>query len=205
MPQFYHGSITDKSFQLLTELKKQYRFILIGGWAVFVYTRSLKSKDIDIILDYGELGKLRKEFLVEKNERLKKYEIKTGEFDIDVYVAHYSDLGLDADIIREMAVAREGFLVPPPELLFILKLYAWHHRRGSMKGRKDELDIVSLARLPEFNWHRYLGWVKEHHFEEFHHNAIALFKKTTSVPELSFNEQQASRWKKQIFQKMQTN
>jgi hypothetical protein len=58
--QFYHEIITEKSFQFLQELKREYEFVLIGGWAVFLYSHSLKSKDIDIIVDYSELAKLKK-------------------------------------------------------------------------------------------------------------------------------------------------
>ena len=49
--QYYHDIITEKSFEFLQELKKKFNFVLIGGWAVFLYARTLKSKDIDIIVD----------------------------------------------------------------------------------------------------------------------------------------------------------
>lgn len=50
MSDFYQRFLTDKSFSILTELKKRLKFILIGGWAVYFYTKSLKSKDIVILL-----------------------------------------------------------------------------------------------------------------------------------------------------------
>src|SRR3989344_1388761 len=139
MSQFYHDIITEKSFKFLQTLRGDFRFVLIGGWAVFLYTRSLKSKDIDIVVEYEELGQLRERFDLAKNDRLKKYEIKPGEFDVDVYVAHYSDLGIPAEAIMARAEELEGFIVPPRELLLLLKLHAWLARRGSAKGRKDEL------------------------------------------------------------------
>jgi len=49
MSQFYQKIITEKSWEALTVFKKQFDFILIGGWAVYLYTHALKSKDIDII------------------------------------------------------------------------------------------------------------------------------------------------------------
>ena len=52
MAEFYHELITEKSFKILQDLRKKIKFILIGGWAVFLYARTLKSKDIDIIIDY---------------------------------------------------------------------------------------------------------------------------------------------------------
>lgn len=197
--QFYHDSTTDKSFRFLSELRKKYHFILIGGWAVFLYTNSLKSKDIDIVLDYGELGQLREEFTVVKNDRLKKYEIKTGEFDVDIYLAHYSDLGLPAEKIQKAAAAKGGFLAPPPEMLLLLKLYAWRGRRGTIKGRKDELDILSLAFLPEFDWRRYQLLVEEFNLAICHEDLVSLLRAAKRVPELKLNDLRTSRLKKKIF------
>jgi len=67
--EYYHDLITEKSFKILQDLKREFDFILIGGWAIFLYTKALKSKDIDIIVDYDELEKFKKEFDIVKNER----------------------------------------------------------------------------------------------------------------------------------------
>lgn len=115
-------------------MKREYNFVLIGGWAVFLYSKSLKSKDIDIIVDYSILDKMKEKYEVAKNERLKRYEIKTGEFDIDIYLDHYSELGVDIAKITESAVVKGGFLVPKLEPLFLLKLFAWEKWCGSAKG-----------------------------------------------------------------------
>lgn len=200
--EFYHNSVTDKSFQFLKELNKNYEFVLIGGWAVFLYSRSLKSKDIDIILDYDKLGKLQKDFTVNKNDRLKKYEIKTGEFDIDIYVVHYSELGVPTEFIVESAKKRGGFLAPSLEVLFVLKLYAWQRRRGSIKGRKDELDILTLAFLEEFDWPEYLKIINKFNLKTEHKEFISLLKNTKRIPELKLNDQQVSRFKKKITQQI---
>jgi len=197
-PQFYHNIITEKSWQFLREFKKNRNFILIGGWAVFLYSRSLKSRDIDIIVDYDDLGKLKSEFDIFKNERLKKYEIKQGEFDIDVYLPYYSDLGVDIEKIKAKAVSREGFLIPEIEILLMLKLYAWGSRRGSVKGQKDELDIFSLAFLSEFNWQKYLDNTRIFHFENYNNFLIELIKKTKEIKELGINQQKMAKIRKRI-------
>ncbi len=184
--EFYHNTVTDKSFVFLQELQKKYSFILIGGWAVFLYTNALKSKDIDIIVEYDELGRLKQDYTVYKNERLKKYEIKTGEFDVDIYAPHYSDVGVGAETVMKATISRSGFTVPKLEMLFALKLYAWKQRRGTIKGRKDELDLFSLAFLPEFKF--------EHIDDDFR----ALLSKARSIPELKLNEQQVARLRKKI-------
>lgn len=197
--QFYHSLVTEKSYKFLQDLKRNYQFILIGGWAVYLYTRTLKSKDIDIIIDYDELAKFRENFDVFKNDRLKKYEIKTGEFDIDIYLPHYSELGIDAQEIQKKSIAREGFVVPELEILFLLKLYAWRERRGSAKGRKDELDIFSLIFLPEFNATKYLVQVKNLGMNKLHGDLVALIKNTSRIEELGINEQKMAKLKKIIF------
>ena len=91
MPEFWHNLVTDKSFTLLQELTKCFDFVLIGGWAVYVHTKALKSKDIDIIVDFADLEKLRFAFPLVKNERMRKYEIKADGFDVDIYAPHWSD------------------------------------------------------------------------------------------------------------------
>lgn len=196
--EFYHNLTTEKSFQYLQELKRRYDFILLGGWAVFLYSHSLKSKDIDIIIDYPELAKMKEKYEVTKNDRLKKYEIKVGEFDIDIYLPHYSDLGIDIEEVRKAAIVREGFKVPSLEMLFLLKLNAWQGRRGSVKGQKDELDLLSLIILSEFDWEKYLKMIDEFNFTVNHELFLEFLGKIVEVKELGLNEQKMSQIKKMI-------
>jgi hypothetical protein len=203
--QFYNDIITQKSFAYLQNMKKKYPFILIGGWAVFLYSKSLKSKDIDIIIDYEVLAKIKETDEMFKNERLHKYEISTGHFDIDIYVPHYSKLGIDVAEIQKNTINKDGFMVPVLELLFLMKLFAWHNRRGSAKGQKDELDIFSLAFLPEFDWKKYLKFVKEFNFSEHNEEFVKLLKSMRSVKELDVNEQKMAKLRKKILQEIIKN
>lgn len=200
--EIYHYLITEKSFKLLQTLRRRYRFILIGGWAVFLYAHSLKSKDIDLIIDYKELAKLKNDYDVIKNERLKKYEIKQDEIDIDIYLPHYSDLGIEILQIQKNCITREGFTVPQVEILLLLKLYAHKERQGSLKGKKDEIDILSLARLPEFDWLNYLKLVKTFNFKEEHQHFLTFLKVTRRAPDLNINDQQMAKLKKHILSQM---
>lgn len=196
--QFYNDIITQNSFAYLQGMKKKYKFILIGGWAVYLYSKSLKSKDIDIIIDYNVLAKIKETDQVFKNERLHKYEINTGNFDIDIYVPHYSEIGIDPAEIKKYTINKEGFVVPVLEILFLMKLFAWHNRRGSSKGQKDELDIFSLAFLPEFDWKKYLEFVKKFDFSIHHQEFTQLLKSVRSIKELNINEQKMAKFRKNI-------
>lgn len=181
---YYRDQVTQKSWKLLTQISSIYQFVLIGGWAVWLYTKQLKSKDIDIVVSLDQLGKLSKDYALEKNERLKKYEIRQEEIEIDVYTPFYSQLGVPGEVILDTAIQREGFKIPPPEILLRLKLVAYQGRRGSEKGRKDLVDIVSLLCLPELKW------------TNVPPEAIQVAANQTEMPELALNAHQYSRYKK---------
>jgi hypothetical protein len=188
MPEFYQDLIIEKSFKILQDLKREFKFILIGGWAVFLYTKALKSKDIDIIVDFQELEGLRKNFNLAKNERLKKYEVKREEIDIDIYLPHYSNLGLPVEEIGNYIVSRDGFIVPKIEILLILKQFVFSQRGGSPKGEKDRLDILSLLKSGEINWNFYQELLKKYKLEDFRNELAALLKETKQASELGLNE-----------------
>ena len=189
---YYRDQVTQKSWELLQRLAKNYRFVLIGGWAVWLYTHQLKSKDIDLVVDFDVLEKLRRAFPLFKNERLKKYEIVQAEVQIDIYVPHYSQLGLPIPTITSHTTLLEGFRVPTPEILLLLKQTAHTHRSGTPKGRKDLLDITSLLCLPQFNWPDYSKLASP---DQKQHLA-QIIRSQTSLPELNLNPHQFSRLKK---------
>lgn len=188
---YYRDSVTEKSWQILQQLKREFKFCLIGGWAVWLYTQKLKSKDIDIIIDLDQLAELRQKYELEKNERLKKYQVRLGEVEIDVYTPYYSDLGIPAEQILANQQLVGGFFVPKPETLFDLKLTAWLGRRGSAKGRKDFIDLVGL-------------WLEQKIDQENVKNKIGInefireFKLITSLPELGLNRHQMAKEKSKI-------
>lgn len=194
--EYYHNLITEKSFQVLQDLRKKYRFILIGGWAIFLYTKSLKSKDIDIIVEYEELEKLKNDFIVSKNERLKKYEIKIQETDIDIYLPFYSELGLPLEQIKQYAQSQEGFIVPWPEILLIFKLYVFSQRKDSAKGQKDLLDIFSLLKSDLINWQRYQEIIGKYNLKPLYSDLKNLITSAKPLPELNLNEQAIAKLKK---------
>lgn len=189
---FYNDLITQKSWEMLGQLKKKIKFVLIGGWAVYLYTKSLKSKDIDIIVDFDQLAKLKKEFAVTKNERLKKYEARREEVQIDIYLPHYSDLGIPVEEVIKNLSRRETFSVPVAEMLLMLKLLAYNQRKISVKGEKDRIDILALLSFTDIDFSRVVQT------EELKN----LIKSTVKIPELGINEHQWSRKKKLVLEQL---
>lgn len=143
--EFWNDEVTDRSWKELTELSKRIEFVLIGGWAVYLYTKLQKSKDIDIIVDYDTLRALGSGQRLNKNDRLRKYEVKRDGFDIDIYLPGYSELVVPVgDITGKLLSKREGISLPRQEVLLMLKLGAYADRMNSIKGGKDAIDILGL-------------------------------------------------------------
>lgn len=200
-PMYYHDLITEKSWQILQELKRKYQFILIGGWAVYLYTHGLKSKDIDLICDYSELEKFKSENELFKNDRLKKYEIHLGEVDIDMYIPFYSDLGIPVEDIQKHTRTVEGFIVPSPEILLILKQKAFNERKGSHKGEKDKFDIISLLQMP-FDFQEYKAFISYFKLDHYAQDLKQIFSQTSEAEELGLNKHQFSRLKENIIHEL---
>jgi hypothetical protein len=203
MPEFYHDLVTEKSFKVLQDLKKKFDFILIGGWAIYLYTKALKSKDIDIIIDYNELEKFKREFEIFKNERLKKYEIKIEEIDIDIYLPYFSDLKFPLEKIKDHIQSIEGFKVPIPEILLILKVATYFERRGTTKGEKDFLDIFILIKNEKINWQKYKELIENYQLKEINQKFKEIISSAKSIPQLNLLNHQISRLKKKILEEIE--
>jgi len=196
--QYYHDLITQKSWLLLQNLKKKYDFVLIGGWAVYLYSRGLKSKDIDLILDYPELEKLKEEFPVTKNDRLRKYEARLEETEIDIYLPYYSDLGLSVEEIVKLTIQIEGFKIPQAEVLVLLKAKALSERKNSVKGRKDLIDLVSLFSLESFDFETLKQNTKDYKVENFLGIVATEIKNINRIDELDLNVHKMAAFKRKI-------
>ncbi len=151
--EYWHEMVTERSWKLLQELRGKFRFVLIGGWAVYLHAKTQKSKDIDVIVDIGTLQQIKSRYDLRKNDNLKKYEIKVNEVDVDIYVPFYSRLAIPLEKVEAQRI--EGFDVAKTEELLILKQGAEIARRHSEKGEKDRIDVMSLLMNCEIDWGRY--------------------------------------------------
>ena len=195
---FYHDLITKKSWEELKILNKKIKFVLIGGWATYLYTRGLKSKDIDIIVDYGQLSKLKEAYEVTKNERLKKYEARKEEIQIDVYLPHYSEIGIPVDILIGSSISLEGFRVLKKELLICLKIYVFSIRGRTPKGEKDFLDILSLFKTKVGNITGIIKIKKDYNLEKQFVYFLNFLDERVEAREVGLNRHQYKRLKTEI-------
>jgi len=207
MNSFYQSIVTEKSWKMLQMLKKDIDFILIGGWAVYLYTKTLKSKDIDIIVDYQELDKIKKNFQLIKNDRLRKYEIKKEGIDINIYLPYFSDLGLPVEKLIKHQDRNQGFTILKKEVLLVTKLKAYQGRGVTIKGVKDKIDIISLVLLPDFDFDFWRNFIKKERISVYSELIDKILLEIKEVPELNLNQHAFAKKKKEIIKKfsMQKN
>lgn len=202
MNDFYQQFVTDKSYLILQSLKKRYEFVLIGGWAVYFYSNTLKSKDIDIIVDFAQLERLKKDFPLSKNERLKKYEIKIEEIDIDIYLPHYSHLGLSVEKIMKYTDVIDKLTLAKKEILLITKQVAYEKRKMSVKGQKDLIDIISLICLDDFDFNLYKKLLKEYKLSSYQKMLVQILNETYEIPELGYNRHSFAKKKRILLKQL---
>lgn len=202
--EFWNSNLTEKSWKILLELKKTIpSFIVIGGWAAYLWTNQHKSKDIDIIIkNFEDLNNLKKEYNLTKNDNLKKYEIKIEEIDIDIYVPFFSKLTMPVDGIAKCTAKIQNLEVIKPEILLILKQGAEQDRENSVKGEKDRIDIMTLLCYSEIDFSEYLQLLKKHglnHLYQRLKNIISSFK---DINYLNMNPRQFKLKKQEIMTKL---
>lgn len=165
--EFWNDIVTDKSWVVLVKLAKEFDFIIIGGWAVYLHTKTLKSKDIDIIVDFDALEKLKINYQLKKNLNLKKYEIIVDEISVDIYVPFFSEFVIPLKDINNYTITVEGMKVLKPEALLILKQQAELERKDSVKGQKDRVDILNILLNSDIKIKKYFNLVSKYDLKDY--------------------------------------
>jgi len=177
--EYWNDRITEESWEKLILLKTKVEFVLIGGWASYLYTKLMKSRDIDIIVDYDALEKINTLYGLIKNDRLKKYEIKVGRVDVDIYVPYFSKLPIPPeDLLKRFTVNLAGFRTVTPEALLILKMGAYADRRDSVKGHKDAVDILGLLLFSGINVEDFKKILLEYDLKSYVNMLLSLLNST---------------------------
>lgn len=198
--EYWNDITTEKSWKILQQLKGKFKFVLIGGWANYLWTKKFKSKDVDIVIDFNTLSRLKNEYDLRKNEHLKKYEIKIEEIDIDIYVIHYSSLAIPLEKLKITKI--EGFDVVALEELLILKQGAEIDRKESEKGEKDRLDILGLLFFCDINFKEYYTILKKIKKENFYLRLIEIIKNFKEYGYLNLNPREFKIKKEEILKKI---
>lgn len=198
---YYHDLVTEKSWRELQQLHQRIDFVLIGGWAVYLYTQALKSKDIDVVIDYHQLPALQKYYDLTKNDRLKKYQARRGEVEIDIYLPHYSELGIPVEELILHTHSLEGFGVLKLEYLLALKIYTLSQRGRSAKGKKDLLDVISLLEMGNANVKQVQALLTQHGLSSSWKTFQQFLSEYTHIPELGLSAHAYAKLKRQLIKK----
>ncbi len=195
--EYWNTIVTEKSWNVLQRIKNEIDFILIGGWAIYLWAKSHKSKDIDIVVDYKELEKLKLNYNLNKNDILKKYEIKIEDIDIDIYLPFYSKLLLLGNI-KNYVTKVESFRVAKPEVLLILKQSAEIDRSNTEKGMKDRIDIMDLLLKCDINFAEYKRFLEKEKLVNFKKKLIEIVSKFNELKYLDLSPRQFKLKKEEI-------
>ena len=201
---FWNSLLTEKSWNLLIELSKEkFKFIVIGGWGTYLWTKLHKSKDVDIaLIDIKDLNFLKKRYNLKKNDRLRKYEISFDEIDVDVYVPYFSKLSIPVEDLKEYTTKVEGLTVVKPEALLILKQGAEIERGKSVKGIKDQIDIITLVFFVDMNIKFYLRLLKKYKLEDYFSRLKRIVHNFKDYQYLNLNPREFKLKKKEIVKKL---
>lgn len=199
--EYWNAIVTQKSWETLQRMKKEINFTLIGGWAVYLWAKSHKSKDIDIVLDYKELNILKINYRLNKNDSLKKYEIKIDDIDIDIYIPFYSKLPL-LESISSYTTIIEGFRVVKPEVLLVLKQAAELDRSNTEKGMKDRIDIMDLLLTCDINFEEYDKIIEKVKLQDFKKRLIEIIIGFKELKYLYLNPRQFKMKKEALIERI---
>ena len=202
--EFWNSILTEKSWNKLQDLRKEkFKFILIGGWAAYLYTGQHKSKDIDIIIpDFNNLEVLKREYNLIKNDNLRKYEIKMDEIEIDIYLPYYSRLSIPLEHVLNKTENVMGFSVVSPEVLLVLKQGAEIDRRDSVKGQKDRIDIMTLLSYSKVDFNKYMLLLKKYKIKHFSKRLKEIIRNFKDIKHLNLNERKYAIIKKRILKEL---
>ena len=204
MPEFWNSLLTEKSWNLLIKISKEpFKFIVIGGWAVYLWTKLHKSKDIDIaLINIKELDYLKQKYILKKNDNFKKYEIIFDEIDLDIYVPYFSKLPIPIEDLAAYAAKIEGLTVLKPEVLLILKQGAELERKESVKGTKDQIDIMALLLYADMNFKLYFDLLKKYRLENYFQRLKSIINNFKEYQYLELNPRQFKLKKKELLKRL---
>ncbi|MEM3208947.1 MAG: hypothetical protein QXE33_03440 [Candidatus Micrarchaeaceae archaeon] len=160
--QFWNEEQVKRSRELLNAIAGAVDFVLIGGWAVFMYTRQQMSLDLDIAIGYESLEYFRKYGIKDYKNISIKYSVIDGTY-VDLFIEDFSDreLPFPVRVILNNYTTIEGIKVVNKELLLLLKLWGYL-RADQQKIRKDILDVLALLLYGDIDLEKFKNYIEEY-------------------------------------------
>lgn len=121
-----------------------------------------------------------------------------GQVQIDVYLPHYSELGIPVQLLREKTRELEGFTLLAPDYLLALKIYILSQRARTPKGEKDFIDCLALLQSGVSDLKEVTTILKAHGLSESKDAFLKLLDEYRELPELDLNPHPLARLKKRI-------
>lgn len=188
---------------LLDIARKPFKFIVIGGWAAYLWTALHKSKDIDIaLIRIKDIDYLKQKYALSKNDNLKKYGININEIDIDIYVPYYSKLAIPVEELDKYIAKVQGLTVLKPEALVITKQGAEIERGESVKGIKDRVDIMALLLFTDFNFKIYFELLKRYKLNNYYARLMSIINNFKEYEYLGLNPREFKLKKNNVLKKL---
>lgn len=201
--EFWNSILTEKSWNILKDLnKKPVKFVVIGGWAAYLLVGLHKSKDIDIIVDTKDLIYFKENYDLRKNERLKKYEVKFQETDLDIYTPYFSKLTIPVEDIINYKTKIQNIYTIIPEVLLILKQGAEEEREVSVKGGKDRIDIMTLIFYSNIDFNKYYSLLKKYNLLRYYDRLKKIINNFKEIDYLNLNPREFKLKKEEISKKL---
>lgn len=141
--QYYNDAETGKSYALLVKLAKDVDFVLVGGWAVNLYTGMQRSKDLDIAIEPDGLDYFRRYGIRDYGIGV-KYSV-IDDVHVDLFINGVPIRSASIPVKEMLSSPRRinGIRVVDKNILVLLKL-SGYFRFDEIKSAKDVIDVVSL-------------------------------------------------------------
>jgi hypothetical protein len=164
--QFWNNDKTDRSLLVLRSLSKGIGFVLIGGWAVYMYVNSQKSEDVDIAVEPDRLDFFRRHGISEYEGLPIKYSVVGGTI-VNLFINGYADQALPVPVSRIMSdyTLIDDIKVVRKELLLLLKLWGYF-RSDDTKLRKDMIDVLTLVFYGGIDLRKFARYISEYKIEK---------------------------------------
>ena len=89
---------------------------------------------------------------------------------------YYSQLPIPLEDLKGLSTKVEGFSVVKPEALLILKQGAELARKESVKGVKDQVDIMTILCRCQVDFKEYHALLKKYKLEHFFPRLVSIIK-----------------------------